>query len=242
MEQALSSTGGENPLECEKWTVFVLLIFVGGYLGAFTYSIRGGVFCNAQTANFVLSAVALGSGDFREFFYYFIPMTAYFLGAFISESVPNYIKIHFHIRWDTLFILIEMLAVIFLGLLPESAPYRITHVTVNLVASMQYNTFRQAQHIPMATTFCTNHLRQVGVAASKALRHRDRASLRRMLSHCRMLLFFMLGAVLATVLCRIFQGRAIFFTLLPLGYLFLDFLSEDLRSDRVQLTRKPEGH
>lgn len=242
MEQALSSTGGEKPLECEKWTVFVLLIFVGGYLGAFTYSIRGGVFCNAQTANFVLSAVALGSGDFREFFYYFIPMTAYFLGAFISESVPNYIKIHFHIRWDTLFILIEMLAVIFLGLLPESAPYRITHVTVNLVASMQYNTFRQAQHIPMATTFCTNHLRQVGVAASKALRHRDRASFQRMLSHCRMLLFFMLGAVLATVLCRIFQGRAIFFTLLPLGYLFLDFLSEDLRSDRVQLTRKPEGH
>lgn len=237
-----SPAGGEKPLECEKWTTFALLIFVGGYLGAFTYSIRGGVFCNAQTANFVLSAVALGNGDFREFFYYFIPMTAYFLGAFLSESVPNYVKRHLHIRWDTLFILIEMLAVVFLGLLPESAPYRITHVTVNLVASMQYNTFRQAQHIPMATTFCTNHLRQVGVSASKALRHRDRASLGRMLSHCRMLLFFTLGAVLATVLCRIFRGKGVLFTLLPLGCLFLDFLSEDLRSDGGQLARKPEGH
>ena len=90
-------------------------------------------------------------------------MTAYFLGTFISESVPNYIKRHLRIRWDTLLLLIEMLTVIFLALLPESAPHRVTHILINLVASMQYNTFRQTQHIPMATTFCTNHLRQVGL-------------------------------------------------------------------------------
>ena len=29
---------------------------------------------------------------------------------------------------------------------------------------MQYNTFRQAHGIPMATTFCTNHIRQAGVS------------------------------------------------------------------------------
>ena len=208
----------------------------------FTYSARGGVFCNAQTANFVLSAVALGNGDFSEFFYYFIPMTAYFLGAFISESVPTSVKLHFHIRWDTLFILIEICSVIFLGLLPESAPYRITHVTVNLIASMQYNTFRQAEHIPMATTFCTNHLRQVGIAASKALRYRDKDSVKRMLFHCKMLLSFVAGAVLATVLCRFFQGKAVLFILLPLGYLFVDFLLEDIRSGADRLARKPGGH
>lgn len=50
----------EDALECEKWWTFLLLMFVGGFFGAFTYSIRGGVFCNAQTANFVLSAVARG--------------------------------------------------------------------------------------------------------------------------------------------------------------------------------------
>lgn len=242
MEPVSSIAGNEDFLECEKWMTFVLLIFVGGYLGAFTYTIRGGVFCNAQTANFVLSAIALGSGDFYEFIYYFIPMTAYFLGAFISESVPSYVKLHFHVRWDTLLIFIEMLTVVFLGLLPESAPYRITHVTVNLIASMQYNTFRQARHIPMATTFCTNHLRQVGIAASKALRHRDRASVQRMLVHCGMLLSFMAGAVLATVLCRLFQGKAVLFTLLPLGYLLADLLSEDIRSGKDRLARKPAGH
>ena len=94
----------------------------------------------------------------------------------------------------------------------------------------------------MATTFCTNHLRQVGIAASQAMRHRDKKSLQRMLSHCRMLFSFVLGGTAATVLCRYFKGKAILFTLLPLGYLFFDLLSEDLHSGKERLARKPEGH
>lgn len=229
-------------LECEKKTSFFILMFVGGFFGAFTFSVRGGVFCNAQTANFVLSAAALGNGNWGEFLYYFIPMTAYFMGAFISEFVPNYIKWHFHIRWETLFLLLEMIAVIFLGLLPESAPYRISQVVMNLFASMQYNTFRQAEHIPMATTFCTNHLRQVGIFASRALRHRDKNAFRRMLVHCRMLAAFVLGGTIAAVLCRYLLGKAILFTLIPLAYLFIDFLSDDIHSGQSRLERKPEGH
>ena len=38
-------------LECERHWVFALLIFVGGFYGVYTYLLRGGVFCNAQTAN-----------------------------------------------------------------------------------------------------------------------------------------------------------------------------------------------
>ena len=53
-------------LECEKEWVFDTLIFVAGFYGAFTYSIRGGVFCNAQTANFVLFAMEIGKGCFKQ--------------------------------------------------------------------------------------------------------------------------------------------------------------------------------
>ncbi len=47
----------------------------------------------------------------------------------------------------------EISAVIFLGLLPESAPYQISHMMINLICSMQYNTFRNSQSIPMSRTF-----------------------------------------------------------------------------------------
>ena len=53
---------------------------------------------------------------------------------------------------------------------PLSWPHHLVQVLVNFIASMQYNTFRQAEGIPMATTFCTNQLRQVGIGFCKAVR------------------------------------------------------------------------
>ena len=104
----------EPVLECEKIWIFALLIAAGGYLGAFTYSLRGGVFCNAQTANVVLLSMALGNGQWSRALYYLIPISAYILGAVISELLPNRVKrLHF-LRWDTMLVGIELITVLLL--------------------------------------------------------------------------------------------------------------------------------
>ena len=151
-------------LTCERNWVYFTLTAVAGFWGAYTYLLRGSVFCNAQTGNVVLMAMALGSAQWGEALYYLIPLSAYILGAFVSELAPNPVKHHLPVRWDTLLIGIEILAVLLLGLLPESAPVQLAQVGINFIASMQYNTFRQAEGIPVATTFATNHIRQIGVA------------------------------------------------------------------------------
>lgn len=230
-------------LECEKRWVFALLMLVGGFFGGFTYSIRGGVFCNAQTANIVLLALALGNANWAKALYYLIPISAYLTGVILSESAAFYIKRLHLIRWDTLFIMLEMTAVIVLALLPESAPYQITQVTVNFICAMQFNTFRQAEGIPMATTFCTNHIRQVGIAASKLMRHHGgSAYYERMFFHLKMLGLFALGVILATLLCKVFLGRALLFALLPLGVVLGDFLYADLKIEHGSFEKKPHGH
>lgn len=234
----------EEYLACERWLVFVLMMLVGGYLGAFTYSIRGGVFCNAQTGNFVLLAMALGNGSWFHALYYIIPITAYCAGAFISEAAASQIKRFNLLRWDTLLIIIEIIAVIFLGFLPESAPVQITQVVINLICSMQYNTFRQAQGIPMATTFCTNHIRQVGIAICKAIRHpgENVQYLRRMLIHLGMLATFVVGGVVSTFLCGVLLGKAIWFSLIPLVIVLIDLLYADLKGEKGKLNQIPHGH
>jgi uncharacterized membrane protein YoaK (UPF0700 family) len=219
----MKNESGENEyLECEKWWVFALMMLVGGYFGAFAYSIRGGAFCNAQTANFVLFAMALGDRNWKHALYFLIPMSAYFMGAFISESVAYRIKKFQLIRWDTLFVVL----------------------LINLICSMQYNTFRQAQGVPMATTFCTNHLRQVGIALCKTLRHRgeDREYYKRALEHLGMLCVFVIGGVCATVLCKIFLGKAIWITLIPLGIVLADLLYADIKKEKGKLDLIPRGH
>ena len=77
------------------------MMFTGGYFGAFTYTLRGGVFCNAQTGNFVLLAMSLGNQNWGQALYLLIPITAYCLGAFISELLPNQVKKLRLFRWDT---------------------------------------------------------------------------------------------------------------------------------------------
>lgn len=229
-------------LACEKNWVFLALMFVGGCLGAFTYSIRGGVFCNAQTGNLLLMGMAAGRGAWSEALYYFIPLSAYILGTLLSESIAGPIKKLNFLRWDTVFVMIEMAAVVFLALLPETAPFQIAQVTVNFICSMQYNTFRQAEGVPMATTFCTNHVRQMSVALSKALRGKGDENWGRSLKHLQMLLSFIAGAAAGVITCRRWLGRGILITLLPLGVVLADLLYADLKREKDDFQRVPRGH
>ena len=112
-------------LECERHWVFALLIFVGGFYGVYTYLLRGGVFCNAQTANFVLFAIELGNFHWSKAAYYLIPMTAYMAGAFVSEAVSIKLTRVKFLRWETVLVAIEILFIIVLGFIPDSAPFQI---------------------------------------------------------------------------------------------------------------------
>lgn len=150
-------------LTCEKYYIFELLIFTGGMMGAYTYMLRGGVFCNAQTANVVLMALAFGQGLWEKGLYYLIPISAYLAGTIVSEALPTGIRHRHFLRWDTWLIGFEILVLFVVGFLPLSLPAQIVQVTINFICSMQYNTFRQAEGIPMATTFVTNHIRQAGI-------------------------------------------------------------------------------
>ena len=129
-------------LECEQRWVYLLLIAAAGWFGAYTFILRGGVFCNAQTANVVLFAVALGQQRWEHAAYLLIPIGAYFLGAFVSEYLGKTVKRFHFLRWDTLLIGFEILVVIALGLLPESAP------RPDLSDRAEFHLLDAVQHLP----------------------------------------------------------------------------------------------
>ncbi len=232
-------------LTCEKDWVYYTLIFIAGIYGAYTYLLKGYVFCNAQTGNIVLMGMALGSGKWGEGFYYLIPITAYVLGATISELLPNPIKHRLPVRWDTILIAIEMIIVTILGFVPDSAPVQISQVAINFIASMQYNTFRQAEGIPVATTFATNHVRQIGIGIAKEIKHRhdpEKPHRKRLSKHATMLAFFLSGAILGTIGGNLVTGRAIWMALVPLAVVFFTLLHADLTTEKELLDEKPSGH
>ena len=230
-------------LECEKRWVYWLLILVAGWYCAYTFSLRGGVFCNAQTANVVLFAMALGNEEWRQAAYLLIPISSYFLGAFLSEWLGKTVKRFHFLRWDTILVGFEILTVIFLGLLPADAPDQICQVLLNFICSMQFNTFRQIEGMPAATTFVTNHIRQTGSYLAKYIRHRDDAeALQKVQTHGSLILFFIIGAVCSTICCRYFSYRSIWGSLLILVIIFARLVYADRFSEKNMLEKVPHGH
>ena len=231
-------------LTCEKYYIFELLTIAGGMMGLYTYNLRGGVFSNAQTGNIVKMAAAFGQGNFSDGLYYFVPFTAYILGTILSEILPEKVRRTKFIRWDTMLVGIEIIVLFIVGLIPFSWPDQISQVLINFLCAMQFNTFRQAEGVPMATTFVTNHVRQIGISIARVIKHHDQEAEARQKAakHVKLILAFFFGGVFMTFMSQSHQEDVIWFAIIPLSICFAFLLRSDLVYEKAMLDKTPHGH
>ncbi len=231
-------------LTCEKYYIFELLTLSAGMMGLYTYNLRGGVFSNAQTGNIVKMSVAFGEGNFSGGFYYFIPFTAYILGTILSEILPVKVRHSHFIRWDTMLVGIEIVVLFAIGFMPLSWPDQIAQVLINFLCSMQFNTFRQAEGVPMATTFVTNHVRQIGISIARVIKHHEQEheARQKALKHGKLILAFFIGGVFMTFISDYCLEKSIWFAIIPLSVCFIFLLRSDLIYEKAMFDIKPHGH
>ena len=229
-------------LTCERYYIFELLTLAAGMMGLYTLNLRGGVFCNAQTGNIALMSMELGKGNISNALYYLIPFSAYVAGTVVSEIMPNKIKRLLFIRWDTFLIGFEILALIIVGFIPLGWPDQIVQVITNFVCSMQYNTFRQAEGLTIATTFLTNHVRQMGIYLVNFIREKNLEARKKFIKHLQIIIIFFIGGVISTFAGGVFHERGIWLAVLPLLICFIFMLYADLVTERTKLNMKPHGH
>ncbi len=231
-------------LTCEQYYIFELLAVAGGMMGLYTYSLRGQVFCNAQTGNIVKMAAAVGWGRYGVAFYYIIPFFAYIAGTILSEILPQKVRQAKFIRWDTLLVGIEMVSLFVVGFIPFTWPDQIVQVIICFLCSMQFNTFRQAEGVPMATTFVTNHVRQIGISIARIIKHHEQEAEARakMAKHAKIILAFFGGGVTVTALAPMMRQYTIWLAIIPLSACFCVMLHSDLVYEKAMLNLTPHGH
>lgn len=218
----------------EAKTLYALLMVSAGMMGAYTFNLRGGVFSNAQTANVVMMAIAFGKGEVTKALYYLIPISAYFLGAFISELFILPSKKIGLLKWDTYLIAFEAIVLFGIGFIPLTWSHHIVQVIINFIASMQYNTFRKAREIPMATTFCTNHVRQIGIQMAKVIRNKDITKLKICGVHILMIISFLFGGIVLTYSCKYLQERSIWLAIIPMTFCFFNLMITDIEDNKKE--------
>ena len=214
----------------ESFIIGSLLAVTGGYFDAYTYISRGGVFANAQTGNIVLFGINLAHGDYIKMLSYMIPVIAFVLGIFTAEFIRQYEK-KMHIHWRQVIIALEILAVVIVAFLPVSEKNMYTYnmsanVIISFVCSLQVQSFRRISGIVCATTMCTGNLRSGAEALEKYRVLKDKKYLHNAVKYFGIDLFFVVGAVISTLITpQMMEKSVILCSAVLLGVFGLLFVS-----------------
>ena len=206
----------------ESYCVAALLSVTGGFLDAYTYISRDGVFANAQTGNFARLAISLASGDFWLVLRYLIPILSFVAGVsmamWISRRVPRSGKI----QWQQYSVLLEIGLLAVVTLVPNGKISNIcANVAVSFTCAVQAESFRKVLGTPFASTMCTGNLRNATEYLNQFFLEKNKTDWEKSMQYFGIDALFVLGAVAGTVMTRLLQTYATLCCCLLLSVVFL---------------------
>ena len=205
----------------EAYSLGALLTVGGGFLDAYTYFTRGGVFSNAQTGNLVLLAIRLTQGDLTALPHYLPPILAFALGVVAAELVRDRFRASHALHWRQAVVALEALVLLATAFLPQGPWDAAVNAAVSFVCAMQVEAFRKIRGNALATTMCTGNLRSGTELLYHGLRDRDSAALRRSLQYYGIILCFLAGGALGVWATDLLAERAILLCCAMLLVIFL---------------------
>ena len=198
-----------HEITSESLRLGILLAIVGGFLDAYTFICRGGVFANAETGNIVLVALGITNRNYKNVFMAALPIFAFVVGVIVTEiirerSIKNYSE---SARAEKFILIIEAIVLFIIGFIPDTVPH--IFVTISFVSSVQISSFRRLVDSPYSTTMCTGNLRTASQAAYLAITKKDEAACARSIRYIIVIASFLFGASLGGILTVNFGVKSI---------------------------------
>lgn len=193
----------------ESLLLGILLAIVGGFLDAYTFIGRDGVFANAQTGNIVLVGIAALKGDWMQTLLNALPIFAFIVGVIIAETIKKTSPILFVPDSARAVLILEIGILFIIGFIPNNISNIIVTVTISFVASLQTSSFRKLVDSPYATTMCTGNLRSASQAAYTAFTKKDHESAITAIRYFIIIFSFLFGASAGAFLTLSIGAKAI---------------------------------
>ena len=207
----MSPATGKNEgalVPSQRMRIAYLLTLVGGFLDAYTYFERGGVFANAQTGNIVKLGIALANGARDKYLSYLIPICSFAVGLMVSLVIKEVLERHEMRVVRRTVLVAEIVGLVVVGFVPLGEEWdRLANCIVSFVAAMQYETFTTFRGEAIVTTMSTGNLRKMVDSLFDGIVHHDGAKLRRAGLYLSIIATFTAGAFLGTRACDA-MGRA----------------------------------
>lgn len=187
-----------------------ILALTGGFLDAYSYIVRGGVFANAETGNIVLMGIKIAEGNWSGALYYLVPIVSFAAGIFAAERIRELVGEQGKLHWKEGILCAELVLVFLSGWIPQNGNF-IVNTTIAFICAMQVEAFRKIRGKAFATTMCTGNLRSGTELLCSGDFRKDPKKRREGLHFYWINLVFVVGAVIGTLLSRVAAEKAVWF-------------------------------
>ena len=113
----------------ETLKIGILLALSGGFMDAYSYICRGGVFANAQTGNMLLLGVNLSSGQWHMAARYALPVFAFAMGIAIAEFIRFGMVDKNLLHWRQITVFLEAVILLLVAFIPLSQNFAANALT-----------------------------------------------------------------------------------------------------------------
>ena len=205
----------------ESFFVGALLSLAGGFLDAYTYITRGGVFANAQTGNMVLLGLRLSQQRWADSLLYLIPILAFAAGVLLAEWIRSAFRKNQHLHWRQLVLVIECVLLLTIGFVPSGRWNPSVNIAISFVCALQAESFRTVHGLTYATTMCTGNLRSGTELLFRSIQGKDVGLFRSAMKYYAIIAVFICGAVAGFLAATVFGIRAVWIAFLILLFVFI---------------------
>ncbi|AOW95170.1 hypothetical protein BFN03_17430 [Rhodococcus sp. WMMA185] len=186
----------------------VLLTVTSGFLDAYTFISRGGVFANSQTGNVILMGIDFSAGNVGAALAHVWPISAFVVGVAIANSLksPRVKRVVEHpIRAAMVAQVIVLVAV---GFVPTTVPDPVVTIPIAFVAALQIGLFRSVRSLSYIAIATTGNLMRLTEAAYAGFLRKDLEARKNTGVYGAVVGGFAAGAVIGAVCTRILGHEA----------------------------------
>lgn len=211
----------------ETILIGTLLALAGGFLDAYTYICRGGVFANAQTGNIVLFSIHLMQMEWARAAASAIPVIAFAVGIIVTETVRRRQKLIGFLHWRQGMLILEIVILAAAVFIPEGSLDSLVNVMISFICSLQVHSFRRVHGHGIASTMCTGNLRSGTEALYHYMETRDPYFRHKYRCYYGIILAFIIGAVGGTAASNILPDHALVCPIVVYIIAFFIMIKED---------------
>lgn len=208
MSKFLSSLFEKREIVAESLQIGIFLAIVGGFLDAYTFISRGGVFANAQTGNIVLFGIEVANGSWAKAMSYLPPIIAFIAGVLLTEFIRNTYNSS-KVNYEKIILILEAVILFIVGFFSIKASDNLVTIAIAFVSSIQITSFKKLVDSPYSTTMTTGNLRIGTEALYNALFKKDKIAAKRAARYYIIILTFILGGIIGSYFTIVIGVRSV---------------------------------